>query len=544
MKMRGVKKVSPLHLILALSLILSAAGIWWGLPSLNGWAPDEIFPSRVLDGLLRAYSNGWFDKYPPLHFYLLSVIYAPFLLLHALHVLDLRQLSGYTVLYFLGRMLSVAMAVFAVYFVFKIGEEIRDRKTGLGAALITALIVPFEYYAKTINLDVPYVFWFVLSLLFFVRIVKTHRRRDYLLFTAAAVLAVCTKDQAYGLYVLAPFAIVFSDIRWKKTRGRPPSFFRALLDPTYLYCLLLGAGLFGLVHNLLFNFRGFTQHIELITGPASKDFQMYANTLAGQLGLLGLTLRNIRFSLGWPLFILCAAGLAKSLIDRKKDSRLLWLLLFAVSYYVFYIALIRYDYDRFNLPVSILLSFFGGGLLSDVARGRWGGNRTVRAAAILIFAYSFFYSLSVDVLMITDSRYRAEKWMKKNVGPEAVVGLASPLEYSPRLDGFRWISLPLSPATLQREPAPDYILFVTEYGQAFPEDSKEGRFFSSLVRSREKYRQAFRYKTSLPWLPLRTEGIMTNIKAISPEIQIFKRVGTERTIEGESQRTARVPALP
>lgn len=523
--MRNVKRISALHLILMLSLFLNIVGIWWGLPSLHGGAPDEIFPSRVLDGLLRFYSNDWYDKYPPFHFYLLSLLYAPFYLLHELHVLDLRQLSSYAILFCLGRLLSVAMATAIIYLVYKIGEEILDRRAALWSALITALIVPFEYYAKMINLDIPYLFWFALSLLFFIRILKTHQRKDYLLFTAAAVLAVCTKDQAYGLYVLAPLTVIFSDRRHKRKLNPSQSLVRFLFDRTYFLCLILAAGIFFFSHNILFNARGFIHHVNLIIGPASRDFRMYANTAAGHLQLFWLTLRHIRFSLGWPLFIVCTAGLLISLLLKKKNPFLLSLLVFAFSYYVFYVAVIRYDYDRFNIPICMILSFFGGRLLSDVLSRRQRFFKVKTALAAALFIYAVLYSFSVDALMVADSRYSVEKWMRTNIPRDAAIGVASPDEYGPRMEGFSRRSLPLSLPAFKELPKPDYVLFNTDYSRAFEEGSPEHRFFSGFADGNVKYKLVFRHRTALPCILLKYDNIMTNIKTINPEIKIYRRLG-------------------
>src|SRR5262245_21997646 len=74
-----------LGLLLAASLGLNAWGIGWGLPSASGWAPDELVPAAVLDGMSRGFAHGWHDKYPPLHYYLLAALYWPLLRAAGLH---------------------------------------------------------------------------------------------------------------------------------------------------------------------------------------------------------------------------------------------------------------------------------------------------------------------------------------------------------------------------------------------------------------------------------------------------------------------------
>jgi hypothetical protein len=518
-----LKKISALHLILALSFLLFLAGVWWGLPDARGWAPDELTPSNVIDGLRLGFSNGWAGRYPPLHFYLLSLIYGPLLVLHKLHVLDLRQLSNYTLLFTLGRLLSVLMGTAIIYFIYKTGREIMDRSAALAAAALAALTVPLEYYAKTVNLDVPYLFWFAASLLIYVRILKAHRLKDYVLFAAAAVLAVVTKDQAYGLYLLAPIPVILAD--WKRKRAARPglSLARSLLDRAYLAAGVTAVGTFVLIQNFAFNFGGFLRHVAIITGGASESYKMFPQTLSGELRLLGLTLRQIQGSFGWPAFLLCVGGLAAVLVRRKDSPILRTLPLLAVSYYAFYIAVILFNCDRYNLPICLILSFFGGWAVSAIWRAGGCRYRPAKAAALgLVFAYGVLYSASVDVLMIADARYQAERWIRQNIPKDAVIGEAGPMEYAPRLNGYTSMSLQLSLADFRRR-QPDFVVLAPAYIRDFPSGSPEREFFSGFATDGGRYDLVFRSRTARPWLLVRYRNVGTNIDAINIETQIYRR---------------------
>ena len=76
-----------LRWILLGSLFLDVAGIWWGLP--GSWPPGELSPKAVLEGMSQRFSHGWYDTYPPVHFYLLSIVVSPVLWLGRLGLLDL-----------------------------------------------------------------------------------------------------------------------------------------------------------------------------------------------------------------------------------------------------------------------------------------------------------------------------------------------------------------------------------------------------------------------------------------------------------------------
>ncbi len=62
--------------VLLLSTTLNVCGITWGLPSVLGWAADELTPMRVLTGMRQGFGAGWHDPYPPFHFYVLAAAYA------------------------------------------------------------------------------------------------------------------------------------------------------------------------------------------------------------------------------------------------------------------------------------------------------------------------------------------------------------------------------------------------------------------------------------------------------------------------------------
>ncbi len=522
------RRFAALGCILALSAALNLAGIWWGLPASNDWAPDEIFPQQVLTGLESHFAHGWYDRYPPVHFYLLSLLYAPFLVLYRANILHPAPDAMNLLFYYIGRFLSVAMAAASLVLVFKIGREILDRRAALFAALITALIVPFPYYAKTANLDVPYLFWFLWSLYFFVKIVKTQQAKFYIFFALTAALSICTKDQAYGLYILAPALIVWADRRAAAADGRPRlhrPFFRSLLRLKYVGMAASGAATFILAHNLLFNWSGFIQHVRLIVGPASQDYRMFPATAGGHLKLLGLTLNEIRFCLGWPILIICLAGLVLAIVERPKNFRLLVLALFGLSYYVFYIAVIRYNFDRFNLPIAILLSFFGGRAVAALDGFRPPWRVIARTAAGAAFVYSFSLAASVDILMVKDSRYAVERWLHAHVPQGTRIAAVGLPNYLPRLDGYAWRSIEPRLAALEGPVKPDYVVLNTRYSSLFADGSPERRFFEEFHDIGLGYRLAYRYQTPLGWLPLRTEGVRSNLALTNPEIEVYERRG-------------------
>ena len=93
-------------------------------------------------------------------------------------------------------------------------------RAALFAAATIAVAMPLTYYSKIVNLDVPYVFWLCVALLFYLRIYRTGRARDFYLFTVSGVAAICTKDQAYGFFVF-PAAVMIRAIDRVRFTIRP-----------------------------------------------------------------------------------------------------------------------------------------------------------------------------------------------------------------------------------------------------------------------------------------------------------------------------------
>src|SRR5260370_26897307 len=99
-------------------------------------------------------------------------------------------------------------------------------------------------------------FWFSLSLIFYLRVLVGGTLSDFIWWGVTAALAVCTKDQAYGLYLLMPLPVIVE--MWRRNEA--------------IVGRLVAAGsaagvAFALSHNLLFNAPGFLPHLPPITRP-------------------------------------------------------------------------------------------------------------------------------------------------------------------------------------------------------------------------------------------------------------------------------------
>lgn len=531
-----------LWLVLGLSFLLNLDAFWWGLPSQKGWAADEILPYMVWQGMLEKFSGGWTHFiYPPFHFYLVSIFYAPVYVLEKLvPVIDFYDIRVYTAVFLATRFVSVLMGTGVVFLTYACARELLSRRAALLAALTTALSCTVIYYSKFVNVDIPYVFWFGVALWCYFKLLKTHRLRYYIGYAAAAVTSVCTKDQAYGLYLLTTLFIV-GELYWTQRRKfRGESLGRAIArlasDRRIYLPILTGVALFAIYHNLLLNWTGFISRIQDMTSSASYNTpeyeQYFANTFANHVDLFVRVVADFLFSLGVPLGLLCLAGVVTAFRHPARQRILLCSLVPILSYYVTFLCAILYSRDRFLLPVVVVFALFGGKLMDDLLRA----VRPLKWAIAAIFLYTLCYSLSVNLLMHQDARYAAEAWMRDNIDRQAPVMMYGWEHFLPRrrvLD-LGAVQVKDTPDLAELQDAdPDYIVRTSLMGaQTFPETMLEHQAYEQLDEQALGYEMVYQTPQTFRWnlLPLgsfylhenprRRSG---NFDKIDPDITVWRQ---------------------
>jgi hypothetical protein len=503
-------------IVVAALSALFAIGLDWGLPG-PGWALDEMGADAVLAGLEHRFANGWSDQYPPLQYYVLAVVYAPMLVIERLELFSASWPSVKFLLLLHTRQVSLAMAIGTVAVMGVVGDRMLGRRYGWLVALCAGLFLPFVFYAKTANLEAPYVFWTAVSLAFLVDVHRTGRVGAWIGASIAAALAVTTKDQAYGTFVLP-----FTYLAWTHLRA-------ARGASAVAVGLLCGIATFAIVHNIPFNAAGFRAHVETVVGPASQPFRMVESTLEGEIVLARETADLLLWMFGAAGVIALAVG--ATAFARSASPRLpVWLLLAPVSYYVTFVIPAGYVYDRFLLPVVLACAPIGAVGIRRLLDGwpRRSFGRVAGAGIILVLGWR---AVSVDALLLRDSRYRAEEWMAAHVPPGSVVVASSQPVYLPRVPGDYRHMDPTADATV--ELGPDVIVVNTEYHKRHPPDSPQRLWLKWLESGSGPYEEVFRYKAPLGWSALRfgrrfrdgLEDSEINLDKVNPEIAIFQRRG-------------------
>lgn len=486
-----------LVVVVSVSFVLNAVGIWCGLLDNQGWFGDEIAPALVLDAIAQRFSNGWWGWYPPVHYYVLTIFYSPVLLLEALGQVDPTRGVWYDVLHAINRGVVLIEAAGIVIAVYLSGAIAFSKRAGIFAAEAFALFVPFVAYAKVGNIEVPYVFWFAISMVFYLRFVQQPTVRHVSLFALCGGLSIASKDQAFALYLCTPIVIVAVIARDRVSRGVPHPLAGAFLDARTLAAAVVVTLVFALGNNLPFNYDGMVSRLSFLSYDARMvaDFDLFSLMPERRLRLLVQTATVAKESWGWPLMIAGVTGWVAALLTPGARRCVVALTVVAVSYYLFFINAVLYCYDRFLLPVAVVQALFAGFMFD-----RWLGPSlfTWRGAlASGVFVYSLLYAGMLDALMLRDSRYAVERWLREQAAPGTSIGVNFLPRLQPRLDGFRVREFDTIEA-LQAGP-PEFYVFDADYARAVRKDSPMGTLLSALADGTIGYDRVLEYRAPIPW---------------------------------------------
>jgi hypothetical protein len=203
-------------------------------------------------------------------------------------------------------------------------------------------------------------------------------------------------------------------------------------------------------------------------------------------------------------------------------------LLPALSYYLTFIAVVGYHYDRFWMPVALTFA-----LIAGVALG-WlfepGPLQSIRrGVAVTTMTLLIWRGVSTDALMLIDSRYDAERWLgeHKRSGVTVYVGA---LSYLPRIDelGVQPMAATIEETLTIR---PQFIVVNPEFMRRFAPQRKEAEWWRWMSGETSPYRIVYHRKARPPWLALSYERRLysgvhdpyTNLGKINPDIVVFER---------------------
>ena len=454
---------------------MNVPGLGWGLPASDGWDNDGIAPRDFLAGLVETFTPGHYYQYPPVQLLLLGILTLPVTLVALVQaaslspadvIAEMVKVPYMTAIALIARVVSLLMAAGTINAVSRIVEEVRGERASLFALAFGALNAPLVYYARTSNLDVPYMFFATTAMLALVRALARKEPARLRRFAVFAVLAVGTKDQAYALFLGAvpvAFALWLWRSPWATTRRRE-------LALTAGKLLFFSIVLLVLVDCVPFNPSGFRARMHFLVGSASQDYVHYTNDWTGRLRVLQDIVANSPRYYSVAALVLALVGGALGLSKIKdRDVRLAALipLLCALSYTVFFNCVARRTDHRFVLPQLILLAAYGGIALDllTAQRVKWR-FWTSWIITVSIGGAAVFACASVTAALLLDPRYDAEAWLREHARPGDLIETHSLNVYLLRFPSDARV-IRVGPDPVQRRnPMPGITEVTDEYGHA------------------------------------------------------------------------------
>jgi len=531
------RSVTMVAAIVGLGLVLYVPGLRWGLPATTSWSQDTIAAARTL-GAVETWPSNWSGQYPPLHYLLVRAAYEPYLrsmisagTAHRDSVTGQLQLeppyeARIGPLFLIARLLSLVMGIGAATALFAAAKRLLEDTLAAGiaaAALVSS--AAYAYFAHLGNVDIPSMFWFAVSVVFYVRLLDTGRVADALLLGLFGSLAISTKDSVAGVYPGMAIVLLVVEI------GRSPRRSTWLADGARALCRwqwLVGILAFALPYLLISgvfnNPEAYARRMSYWLGITPGTIHLRQHRYGNPFALLAATAYYAAGAVGWPLFVAMIASTVHAL--RRHRRLALVVLAPVVSYYLIIIVSQDFVYSRFLFPPLALMGILVGratvDLLTSTRVPALASYACVAAVALLTLGYT----VAIDAEMVTDSRYAAEAWFEKHVGKNESIGAFSKPQYLPRLAerGYTTYSVEMSREAFAR-PQPDYLVLSSYNYEDFNDDRRaclhallDGTLgYDMLVTFRGHY-----LGTGSSWLSLAGWAAPTPGK-ISPAITVLKR---------------------
>ena len=525
-----------MRLVVVFGMALSAAHIAYGVPATPSFSVDELEP---LDTLLASQTGfrHWNLRWPPLHAFVIALALQPFRWAEALFHLSLEDDVVVGSMYLVSRGLSVVLVGLSLMLTFDVARMLADRRAGYLAAALLATSPIVVFFGSFANLEIPHLFWVTLTFWAWLKLWQHRSVFWFAAFGTAVGLSIAAKDQAYGYYVLTPFALILLVGRDRASLG-DRAWLRTLGDRRLVYVVLGTVAAMAVGHALPFRLDRFLERLFML-GPASAQYRMFPHSFEGYVALLSNTAKGFWWAAGSPLVVAVFIGFVA--IVRRRQWATCALLLPAITYSITFLAVIMYVYDRFLigwLPIAAAIGGIGLSALFGIASR---GQRLGAAVVTAVLAAGVLNGVAMNVVFHRDSRHRAWQWLQAHVPCGSSIGVSFVERYVPDLDCYDvWEMLPGSLDGMVRWPR--FLALNEAYVERFGATPDGAEFLDDLRSGALGYERLSRFESSPPrWAPLyweprfwnRVEDIETTSDKPLHAIEVWEcrhREGCDRTV--------------
>lgn len=322
---------------------------------------------------------------------------------------------------FAMKMLSVIFGSLLIFPTFLLGKKVFDKKIGLIAASLVAIIPIMISYSTYIMTEIPFTFFLMVSMLFFVNYSEQDRKNHLLLSILFIILAFLIRQEAA---IIASAYFIFLITRHMKR--------------SFILSFLLIAAMVFLI--AFFAARHELSIMEDVNDASHSDWEKKTNSIGT---IEGASHENISFifviekfllysgiSL-WYLFGIFGFSLAIIFVffiySRKSNKEIhSFLLLLFLSLFMFYSFTITRD--RRFIPLIPIMSLYLAVGIHKIGEIVYGNSKLLRKFAIPLFIFLAF-GLAVASLYIGPNAVKANNpvyiadtsnWIKANI-PNSVI---------------------------------------------------------------------------------------------------------------------------
>jgi len=400
-----------LGLIIFIAFIIRLWGVNFGLPDFY-FHVDENF---IAHHTLRIYKSGEIvtsQFVPPLLYYRLLITLYSFLLWFSKVFTFQIDWTPRSLMIIIGRLVSVATGTLTVYFIYKIGREMFNKRIGLLAAFLLSFTFVHVVKSHYVKYDITAAFWGTFSFLYAFYILKTQKARDYFLTGTLVGLAVSTHFPS-AFFLIPPLVAHWLSV----VKNRKPDVSKVFSSKLLLLFLGLTFSFFLINPYLL------SAPQEFLRGMAvQKEAIKNAPTILSK-GNIPTPLWYLFYlsssGVYYPMFLLTILGVYPLIRRRKKKDILL--LSFPLVYLTF-LFLNSYRTDRLALPLMPFFALYSAIFLEE----GWRKVKRMKIAALfkniillgsilIIFvvplARTAFFSYSISQ---KDTRQLAAEWAEEN----------------------------------------------------------------------------------------------------------------------------------
>lgn len=411
-------------------------------------------------------------------------------------------------IYVFGRFVTLVFGMGIVLLVYMMALDVwKEKKTAFWAGFLTIFSPLFLLNIHFMYVDIPAIFWVMLSLFFSVRYCSGPYRYAPFLMGASAGLAAGSKLTFILSFFIPSLAFLMTLKRDTVRRAVRNVFLAAAgfvllfvtTNPYFLFILkelFFGAG----KSNVSFSFQPWFYFQSLTAG------------------------------MGAPLFYLAVSGVVFALKRNYEKEKIL--LLGWVVFFFLMLSSSAGKFARYALPVVPPLIISGAGFWLNPYPGRKIQRILKRTAAVLAVIFTFIYGTAYETLFVRENvRTMAGKWIKENIPAGSSVGVTE-VPWQFQMPPFDYAAYDLTVTGYDAAEAdkrkPDYFIISSFQAPVPPyplrlqkERADFWKEFNSLGMYREK--KVFRKMPSLLGITFRKDVLPEDLMYLNPAIIVFEK---------------------